>query len=86
MGALYGIINSLLAKGAIKEAGISKRGRRIGRLFEAEYTLQDHLVELLSPADDHIDYCLLLKALLRKTGYIGDALNLLLFVKMHQNE
>ena len=55
-GALHSLLNSLMRKGAISEAGISKEGKSMGRLFAAEYSLQEHLEQLLAPVDEFIDY------------------------------
>lgn len=66
MATLHSGINSLLAKGAIREDGFYKYGKRIGRLFAAEYTLEDYLVSLIEPVKDIIDYRLLFEKLVEK--------------------
>lgn len=71
MASLHGVLNSLLAKGAIKETGFYKNGRRIGRIFTAEYTLDEHLTSLIYPVEDIIDYRCLFKLLLKKSDNMG---------------
>lgn len=66
VSALHSLLNSLLRKGAIVEAGISKSGRSIGRLYKENYSLQDYIVELLEPVDGLIDYKKLFILLIQK--------------------
>ena len=66
MAALHGVINGLLKKGAIAEAGIEKSGKSIGRRFEAKFALEDYIIELLAPVDEFIDYQKLILRLLQK--------------------
>ena len=66
MAALHSGLNSLLAKGAIREDGFYKHGKRIGRLFAPEYTLEDYLLSLIEPVKDIIDYRLLFEKLMEK--------------------
>lgn len=65
MAALHSIINNLLRKGAISEVGFSKEGKSMGRLFAAEYTLQEHICELLAPVDEFIDYRQLIRKIIQ---------------------
>ena len=66
MAALHNGLNSLLTKGAIREDGLYKNGKRMGRLFAAEYTLEEYLVSLIEPVKDIIDYRLLFEKLVEK--------------------
>ena len=69
IAALHSIINSLLDKGAIREAGIHKAGKSMGRMFAAEYSLEEYLGELIDPVHDFIDYHLLFQKILEKTDF-----------------
>ncbi|MEN3005002.1 BlaI/MecI/CopY family transcriptional regulator [Dehalobacterium formicoaceticum] len=48
--SIHILLNSLLKKGAIREAGFIKTGRSYGRIFEPTETSEDYYAELLANA------------------------------------
>lgn len=53
---LHSLLNSLVLKGAIREAGQIKKGKTKSRLYEVQYEFEQFCTELLMPVVDIISW------------------------------
>lgn len=66
--SLHGLLNSLMDKGAVCEAGFKRNGNTWGRLYRACLTYSSFCLDTLAEADGHMDYLLFFRLLIDLVG------------------
>ena len=66
------LLNSMLKKGAIREAGFVKCGKTCGRVYEAALSCEEYYVSTLDSTRKRPDPALLLKAYIDRIGLKED--------------
>lgn len=61
---IHALLNSMMAKGAVREAGHVKYGKNQGRLYEAVITCEDFFLSVLAPVKDIMNYGLFIGAII----------------------
>lgn len=66
--SIHILLNSMLAKGAIREAGFIKCGKTCGRVYEAAVSCEEYFVSTFDSTSRKLDIAKLLDAYAKKNG------------------
>ncbi len=71
--SIHVLLNSMLAKGAIEEAGFAKCGKTCGRVYKAALSCEEYFASTFDSTKTKPDFPKLMKACIEKEGIDKDA-------------
>ena len=73
--SIHILLNSMLKKGAIREAGFIKCGKTCGRVYEAALSCEEYYVSTFDSTSKKPDFAKILAAYVEKNGLDGETVS-----------